>query len=143
MSPLKKLSKVVFLFLPLTLALIFLLTHYTKQSPESFNILAPRDSVSLIPDDTDTLEYEHNNLTRRQDYTCGPGRPCSNGACCGVSGNCGYGKAYCGDGCISNCDAAAECGKDARPSGKRCPLNTCCSQYGFCGTTEVLSSPET
>jgi hypothetical protein len=27
----------------------------------------------------------------RRDYTCGPGNPCSNGACCGVSGFCGYG----------------------------------------------------
>lgn len=30
----------------------------------------------------------------------------------------------------------AECGRDADPPGKLCPLNTCCSQYGFCGTTE-------
>jgi hypothetical protein len=25
------------------------------------------------------------------DYTCSPGSPCSNGACCGASGFCGYG----------------------------------------------------
>jgi hypothetical protein len=25
------------------------------------------------------------------DYTCAVGRPCKNGACCGASGNCGYG----------------------------------------------------
>src|SRR4051812_31203224 len=24
-------------------------------------------------------------------YTCGPGSPCTNGACCGESGWCGYG----------------------------------------------------
>jgi hypothetical protein len=28
----------------------------------------------------------------RRDYTCGPGKPCANGACCGASGFCGYGK---------------------------------------------------
>jgi hypothetical protein len=28
----------------------------------------------------------------RRDYTCGPGNPCSNGACCGASGFCGYGE---------------------------------------------------
>ena len=65
------------------------------------------------------------------DYSCGPGNPCSNSACCGASGYCGYGSTYCGTGCISNCDATAECGKDAKVSGITCPLNTCCSQYGF------------
>lgn len=30
-------------------------------------------------------------LHRRDDYTCGPGKPCRNKACCGASGYCGYG----------------------------------------------------
>ncbi|BCR84335.1 uncharacterized protein ACHE_11737S [Aspergillus chevalieri] len=128
MTPLKKLTKTAIVLFPLTL--LFFLIHNTKQP--SPNILIARDT--FIPDDIPS--YTHPNLTRRQDYTCGPGRPCSNGACCGASGNCGYGKTYCGDGCVSNCNAVAECGKDARPAGKKCPLNTCCSQYGFCGTTE-------
>lgn len=29
-----------------------------------------------------------------------------------------------------------ECGKDSFPAGKICPLNTCCSQYGYCGSSE-------
>ncbi|KAF3196307.1 hypothetical protein TWF106_005016 [Orbilia oligospora] len=62
----------------------------------------------------------HAGLNKRQDYSCGPGRPCHNGACCGPS---------------SNCDAKAECGQYAEPPGKTCPLNVCCSQHGFCGTT--------
>ncbi|KAF5557753.1 glycosyl hydrolase family 18 [Fusarium napiforme] len=70
------------------------------------------------------------------DYTCGPEKPCGNGACCGESGWCGYEPKYCGKGCQSNCDAKAECGKYASPTGKKCPLNVCCSEYGFCGTTE-------
>ncbi|KAM7215378.1 hypothetical protein V8F06_009239 [Rhypophila decipiens] len=77
-----------------------------------------------------------NALQAREDYTCGPGRPCSNKACCGESGNCGYGATYCGKGCTSNCDAVAECGKDSKDGKTTCPLNTCCSQYGFCGTTK-------
>ncbi|KAG5951737.1 hypothetical protein E4U53_002386 [Claviceps sorghi] len=77
-----------------------------------------------------------NTLQAREDYTCGPGRPCSNKACCGESGNCGYGSTYCGKGCTSNCDAVAECGKDSKDGKTTCPLNTCCSQYGFCGTTK-------
>jgi hypothetical protein len=61
---------------------------------------------------------------KRDDYSCGPGKPCSNGACCGSSGFCGYGPVYCGKGCVSNCDATAECGKYAKTPGKTCPLNT-------------------
>jgi hypothetical protein len=30
-------------------------------------------------------------FSRRDDYSCGPGKPCANGACCGGSGYCGYG----------------------------------------------------
>lgn len=99
--------------------------HSDTASPAAVDVL------SLVPDTNVSL------LMRRDDYSCGPGKPCANGACCGASGYCGYGDTYCGDGCVSNCGAVAECGKDASPSGRKCPLNTCCSQYGFCGTTEV------
>jgi chitinase len=71
----------------------------------------------------------------QSDYTCGPDKPCSNGACCGMSGWCGYGPTYCGDGCQSNCNATSECGEYAATPGAGCPLNVCCSHYGFCGTT--------
>ncbi|KAI0123659.1 hypothetical protein BJ170DRAFT_659563 [Xylariales sp. AK1849] len=69
------------------------------------------------------------------DFTCGPDKECSNGACCGESGWCGYSPTYCGDGCVSNCDAEAECGQYAKVPGTTCPLNVCCSEFGFCGTT--------
>ena len=80
--------------------------------------------------------------TKPDDYTCGPGRPCRNGACCPRdTGQCNYGPKACGtsgtspnDVCLSNCDAKAECGRYAEPRGKKCPLNVCCSQFGFCGT---------
>ncbi|KAH7073208.1 symbiotic chitinase [Paraphoma chrysanthemicola] len=78
----------------------------------------------------------HSALVRREDYSCGQGRPCANGACCGVSGFCGYGPTYCGTGCQSNCNAHAECGQYSEPANKKCPLNTCCSKHGFCGTTK-------
>lgn len=57
------------------------------------------------------------------EYSCKKGKPCSNGACCGSEGVCGYGPVYCGDGCISNCDAHAECGQYAENPGQECPLN--------------------
>ncbi|CAG8001645.1 unnamed protein product [Penicillium salamii] len=73
----------------------------------------------------------HASIFARDDYSCSASKPCSNGACCGASGYCGYGDTYCGTGCVSNCDATAECGKDASTVNKTCPLNTCCSEYGF------------
>lgn len=87
-----------------------------------------------ILDSNDTNEAL-NILRPRDDYTCGSDKPCSNGACCGQSGYCGYGSTYCGTGCTSNCNAVAECGKDSKDGKTTCPLNTCCSQFGFCGTT--------
>ncbi|KAJ6492287.1 hypothetical protein C8R45DRAFT_990838 [Mycena sanguinolenta] len=68
--------------------------------------------------------------------------PCSNGACCnGNSGYCGYGPDFCtptsaGGNCTSHCDAKAQCGPNAPPGEEECPLKVCCSQYGYCGTTE-------
>lgn len=86
----------------------------------------------------------HSALLRRDEtYTCNETVPCFNGACCGKSGYCGYGETYCGtsgispnDNCWSNCDAHAECGKDSLSGNATCPLNVCCSQFGFCGTTD-------
>ncbi|TPX21388.1 hypothetical protein DIZ76_015345 [Coccidioides immitis] len=79
-----------------------------------------------------------------EDYSCAPDRPCSNGACCPKKTlSCNYGEEYCGTNnispnevCWSNCDAKAECGKNADPPGKECPLNVCCSKWGFCGMTK-------
>jgi hypothetical protein len=40
--------------------------------------------------------------------------------------------------CWSNCDAKAECGKNAKIPGQKCPLNVCCGKWGFCGMTEYV-----
>jgi hypothetical protein len=78
----------------------------------------------------DSISGQTSSSASSTDFTCGPNKPCANGACCGASGWCGYEPKYCGTGCQSNCDAKAECGTYASPSGKGCPLNVCCSQYG-------------
>ncbi|KAK1953668.1 glycoside hydrolase [Colletotrichum sublineola] len=68
---------------------------------------------------------------------CAPGAPCTNRACCSNTGVCSYAPLSCGpDVCISNCDAKAPCGEYAEPGKATCPLNVCCSQYGFCGSTD-------
>ncbi|KAI0436524.1 carbohydrate-binding module family 18 [Xylaria telfairii] len=87
----------------------------------------------------------HSILARQKfeqdDYSCSESKPCSNGACCSKkTGYCNYGPEACGtngqspnDVCWSNCDAKAECGRYAAKAGQECPLNVCCSQFGFCG----------
>ncbi|KAI0108999.1 carbohydrate-binding module family 18 [Nemania sp. FL0031] len=92
-------------------------------------------------------EQPISNLFARQsadddDYSCSETKPCKNGACCPkATGFCNYGEKACGttgtspnDVCWSNCDAHSECGRNSDPPGKECPLNVCCSQFGFCGT---------
>ncbi|KAL2785034.1 glycoside hydrolase superfamily [Aspergillus keveii] len=63
-----------------------------------------------------------------EDYTCGPDRECSNKACCGpvtpaeTTKVYRYGELYCGDGCQSNCDATAECGRwQSNCNDPKCP----------------------
>lgn len=130
----KKLVNAAIVFFAFTI-LNTLRNSSSQYASKALNVLVSRDS-SFNGYDTHGMSNV-SELSRRDDYSCGPGNPCSNGACCGASGYCGYGSTYCGTGCTSNCNAVAECGIDASPAGKTCPLNTCCSQYGFCGTTKV------
>ncbi|EUC40697.1 glycoside hydrolase family 18 protein [Bipolaris oryzae ATCC 44560] len=77
------------------------------------------------------------------DYTCSKTKGCKIG-CCGAldpttgKAVCGLGPDFCGEGCISTCDYKSECdpGWGAQWSNaSTCPLNVCCSDFGFCGTT--------
>ncbi|KAI0439807.1 hypothetical protein F4803DRAFT_568057 [Xylaria telfairii] len=71
----------------------------------------------------------------QQDASCSVLKPCKSG-CCSKYGKCGFGDAFCKDGCQGTCNATAECGEYA-PEGKfDCPLNVCCSKHGFCGFTD-------
>ena len=70
------------------------------------------------------------------DYTCSPSAPCATG-CCSNGGVCGLGPTFCGAGnCTSSCDYKSDCdpGWGAQWSNaEKCPLNVCCSKFGFCG----------
>ncbi|KKK25249.1 hypothetical protein ARAM_003184 [Aspergillus rambellii] len=67
-------------------------------------------------------------------YSCSATSPC-------------LGPEFCGsDVCISSCDAKSECdpGWGSEWSSKEsCPLNVCCSKYGFCGTTSEFCGNKT
>lgn len=80
-----------------------------------------------------------NGISKRDSLptgTCAPGIPCVNGACCSDTGVCSFAPSSCAaDVCISNCNATAPCGEYAKTGEGDCPLNVCCSQFGFCGTT--------
>jgi chitinase len=61
------------------------------------------------------------------------------------------GPKFCGKGCTSTCDQKSECNPGwgiEWSKADKCPLNVCCSEFGFCGTTSdfcggaVISSPE-
>ncbi|ETS88166.1 hypothetical protein PFICI_01994 [Pestalotiopsis fici W106-1] len=68
--------------------------------------------------------------------TCSDAVPCESG-CCNGNNACGFGPEYCSvdAGCKSNCNATAECGQYAAVAPGDCPINVCCSKWGFCGTT--------
>ncbi|XPS72969.1 Chitinase [Ascochyta lentis] len=78
---------------------------------------------------------EMEGMAKRQSAKrqCDASTPCPDGSCCNKSGRCGFGKENCADGCQSNCDAKAFCGKDSEGGNSKCPLNVCCSFFGYCG----------
>lgn len=55
------------------------------------------------------------------------------------NGACGLGPKFCGENCTSTCDQKSNCNPGwgmQWSKADKCPLNVCCSEYGFCGTTE-------
>ncbi|KAK7425112.1 hypothetical protein QQX98_000026 [Neonectria punicea] len=89
------------------------------------------------------------------DKTCTKKQGCKLGCCGSLDekgvGICGTGPKFCGDGCTSECDYKAECDPGwgiKWSNATECPLNVCCSEYGFCGTLpsyckgETVASPQ-
>lgn len=102
----------------------------TKDTTSTWQLL---DSRSVLP-------FTARDTTN--DYLCSETKPCANGACCAKTGYCNYGPEACGtngqspsDKCWSNCDAHAPCGQFAKTANATCPLDVCCSEFGFCGMT--------
>lgn len=75
-------------------------------------------------------------VSSQQGFSCTSDDPCKVG-CCSRSGSCGFGPDWCApENCVGTCNATAECGQYAKEPDLECPLNVCCSRWGFCGTTE-------
>ncbi|KAF2003755.1 glycoside hydrolase family 18 protein [Amniculicola lignicola CBS 123094] len=115
-------------------------------SPFDYSAKLKRDDDAPICPNAPAVDIFPLSLDKRaeEDYSCSESKPCKNGACCPkATGYCNFGDKYCGTNgqspnevCWSNCNAKAECGRDADLPGKKCPLNVCCSKFGFCGMTE-------
>lgn len=74
-----------------TLLACVVYTWYNPGADLSPNSIVARHADVL--DLQDTPDHLSNlTLERRQSFQCGPGNQCSNGACCGGSGYCGYGE---------------------------------------------------
>ena len=141
---------------------IFLLSSYSLKSaaidhpelPVCENVdISPFDFSVKIKQDLDSHVCPVQTLFRRDtddDYSCSESKPCKNGACCSKkTGFCNYGPDACGtngkspnDVCWSNCGAHAECGRFTADVSKKCPLNVCCSEFGFCGMTNDFCKKE-
>ncbi|KAL6628661.1 RNI-like protein [Neocallimastix sp. 'constans'] len=98
------------------------------------------------------FNYEENINVReakKSDTTINNGRcgkdigKCPTGECCSKYGYCGTSDKYCGKGCQSEfgkCDTSKDTsknsgGKCGKEFGK-CPTGECCSEYGYCGTSD-------
>ncbi|RFU25496.1 hypothetical protein B7463_g10848, partial [Scytalidium lignicola] len=95
--------------------------------------------------------FTNGNVVADDSSLCSASNPCPEG-CCTQFGFCGYGPDFCGSACIpeasqnSTCAQKSQCDPGVYPGygtiwgseyalSESCPLQVCCSQFGFCGTT--------
>ncbi|KAK2746818.1 hypothetical protein FQN57_002860 [Myotisia sp. PD_48] len=134
-------ARLAILCLGLVLGVLAIQPHEQEQQTEQLRTFAILSGIPAAEED---------------DYTCSESKPCALGCCGSVDqatgkGVCGLGPDFCGNGCISSCNEKSECdpgwGMEWSLESK-CPLNVCCSPFGFCGTTadfcggSSVSSPQ-
>lgn len=97
-SPLDRLRPLTLIFGFLFILLPLVFTIYSSAS--SSRDQAPRGLLAKTVNRLDVASLQdisvrslsnHSLVRRDEDFSCDIGRPCHNGACCGVSGFCGYG----------------------------------------------------
>ena len=82
------------LTLGLLLALVIHLYHRAVTTNPLKSIVARHVDSFDLPFGGLSDSLTNATLDKRQSFNCGPGNPCSNGACCGGSGYCGYGEKH-------------------------------------------------
>jgi hypothetical protein len=112
-------------------------------------IIATTVAIPSNPVGKDVTDFFHSLpgqglIQKRADLptgTCNANTPCPIAACCGTNGLCGYSPSECGAGnCTSKCDSKAECGQYGTKGKQNCPLNVCCSQFGYvCPSQSLLA----
>lgn len=78
------------------LSLLYLVLTPAGSQRKPHALVARRDTEFLH---TDIALGSNHSIFQRDEYSCSKDKPCSNHACCGESGYCGYGPTYCGKGC--------------------------------------------
>ncbi|KAF1914807.1 hypothetical protein BDU57DRAFT_549890 [Ampelomyces quisqualis] len=143
--------------LPLCLSLLGLLLaiggHGSSSSAHDSNVTyfgAPRFSIEGVLPVFDIAESYIRSQTddsvkaigSKGNGGCSAQNPCLLGSCCNSDGQCGYRPEHCSPSdpktCVANCDAKAPCGEFSADGKTVCPLNACCSPFGFCGTSNVF-----
>ena len=123
------LSTIAFIFSPFVQNGGYKSTSFTKRNVgatmDRYYSLDTQQSGLSTPNTTSHLidrRQTSGNNHANDPYSCAPGNPCSNGACCGETGVCGYGPTFCGGACSSNCKATAPCGQYSDTGSETCPL---------------------
>jgi chitinase len=91
-----------------------------------------RANISSSSVDFGLSARSSSGLAKRDALRCDDG-PCIDGSCCGKDHICGFGPDFCGDGCLSQCDAKAMCGEHSENGEMPCGMKLCCSASGWCG----------
>jgi chitinase len=103
---------------------------FAPSSPAELSDLSGRSSFLAV------RSAHHNVSLAKRDgpLRCDDG-PCIDGSCCGKDHICGFGPDFCGDGCLSQCNAKAMCGEYSENGEMPCGLKLCCSAMGWCGVS--------
>ncbi|KAF2845251.1 glycoside hydrolase family 18 protein, partial [Plenodomus tracheiphilus IPT5] len=142
--------------LPLSVALwlaIFGSASSAAQSQSNLTYFgAPRLSLTGV---TPTLDITEGYILAQTNTSvstlsssahCSAANPCVDGSCCNSNGLCGYRPEHCRLSspvtCVANCNATAPCGEFSAGGSTTCPLNLCCSYFGFCGASEPFCNAQ-
>jgi len=128
-------------------------TTTTKKATKKTTTTTTKKSVVKTTKKTTTTTKKTTTVTSKKTSTnglCGgKNGVCPDDLCCSQYGYCGSSDEYCGKGCQSefgkcgkkstNSTASKKVSTNGQCGGNNgvCPDNLCCSQYGYCGTSDA------